>query len=697
MSNHLTELPIRIKLDERFFPSNAINEYAEITVTAQNNLQSNTYILPSSSSNGVLTNDGSGYLTWAPPVAYVIDSVEKTDALTDGTFKVIQHGSGDSSIRFTAGPVDYMIGYDNSESLFKIAKSSSLGTSDIFIMNENNLKLYKLTADTAPMLTIQQAGSGDASINLKAGIVDYALGIDVSDLINPNSFKISNSSSVGTNDVFIANLNGIKMGPSANLLNISTTEFSVGPATNIFTVNTTQTTIGPSSMTTITATGVALGPSNALQTSSTQVDIATNLVLPNTNAAGTQGVIKLGTCRMAHQDATHNTFIGELAGKFNTTGTYNIGYGEYTGSELTTGAYNTFLGHLSGEWTNTGSDNVFIGYLAGDQNENGSHNVFVGKESGYNNVGGLYNTYIGDQAGGNGISCTRNTFLGYSSGINISSSDNVVIGANAGTGYTTATRNTFIGSLTGSADPSIASIDISGDPVGSNCTFVGFGAGGASTTGIQNTFTGSFSGCSNTTGDTNDYYGFASGMYNTSGVENVAVGTKSLMNNDGGSGNVAVGTLALGTCTYQDYNIGIGQYAGRNMDGSYNIVIGTNALGAATYKAPNNCILIGGNITIADETFTNRVCIGHGSTCTVDNGFILGGASTLVGIGKNNPNQPLDVMGNVQLTGQLVLVPQASAPTPAVKGGIYFDSVAGKLKVCTNTVGPVWETISSAP
>lgn len=680
-----TELPTKIKLDERFFPSNSNGEGVEITITALNNLVSSTYILPSKNALGVLTNDGNGSLSWDPPVSYVVEAIEKNDALTNGTFKIIQHGLGDSSLKFTAGIANYMIGYDQSDTFFKISKGESLGNGDIFVMNENNITLQKTASDAASMLTIRQVGSGDASLNFKTPTLNYSMGIDTSDLVFADSFKISKNHSLGSNDLFVINSDGVKMGPTANLLSISTTSFSVGPMTNVFSITPTETSLGPDSMITINATGVNLGPSNSLQTTSTHVNIAKNLILPNSIADGSEGIIYLGDCSIAHVNAINSTFFGELAGNYAATGTYNMAFGLYSGSSLTTGAYNVIIGPRAGEWLDSGVENVFVGFSAGDQNTNGSHNVIIGKESGYNNTNGSYNVYIGDQTGASGVSCVRNTFLGYQSGLYYSSNDNVSIGAYAGNGYTTALYNTIIGSWAGSGNASISEIDTSGNPVGSNCTYVGFGSGSANTNGTQNTFLGGFSGCCNLTGNSNEYMGFSAGKLNTNGSENVGLGSKALMTNNGGSGNVAIGTLALGLASYSDYNIGIGQYAGRNVDGSYNIIIGRNALGAATYKAPNNCILIGGNIAISDETISNRVCIGHASDCAVDNGFVLGNIDTMVGIRKTAPDQALDVDGNVQLTGQLVLVPRDTPPSPSIVGGLYFNSVEGKLKIC---VGP---------
>jgi hypothetical protein len=660
MSNPIIELPINLKLDEKYFPANAVNDQAQITITLPNTLTNGIYTLPSHISNGVLTNNGTGILIWEPLSAIAIDKIEVDNALTDGTFKIIQNGTGASSIRYTAGSLNYSIGIDQNTSNFKISKSTNLGTNDIFVFgSDENLVLSKSDAGLSALLTLNQLGAGDISLNFKNSTTNYTIGIDSS----ANVFKISNNSELGTNDMLIINSTNVQIGPNTNLITVESYQTTIGPSSNILIIPT-QTTIGPSSMITVTSANVTLGPSSALQTSSTHIDIAKNLILPTTATDGSAGVFQIGDCYFANLNSTKNLFIGQQTNYYTLSGSYNICIGYSTNSALTTGAENTFIGADAGEWTDTGSYNAFYGSSAGEANVSGTYNTYIGTNAGSSAESGNYNTCIGFEAGNYLTTESRCTYIGGISGLYAEGNDNTCIGYASGY-YLGTSGNTMIGAYSGIN------------------TYLG----------SQNTFVGTSSGYTNFGGYSNDYFGYETGYTNAAGWGNVAFGSKALRAQNGGNNNTVIGYHSMITSTNIDNNVCIGYNCAQGMKGSDNVVIGHYALGSPNNTA-TNCVVIGGSISIAAATINNRVCIGYNSTCSVDSGFVLGDATTMVGIRNNSPSQPLDVSGNAQFTGQVILVPQ-TVPSPAILGAIYFDTTAKKLKVCTDAGIPTWETVSS--
>lgn len=104
--------------------------------------------------------------------------------------------------------------------------------------------------------------------------------------------------------------------------------------------------------------------------------------------------------------ATDNTFVGNRAGKNNTTGANNDFFGENAGLNNTTGSYNTFFGELTGEKNSTGFANSFFGSESG-KNLNGNYNTVMGNFAGSTQiVPGAF--HVGNGSG--------NTLIGYFSG-----------------------------------------------------------------------------------------------------------------------------------------------------------------------------------------------------------------------------------------------------------------------------------------
>jgi hypothetical protein len=127
-----------------------------------------------------------------------------------------------------------------------------------------------------------------------------------------------------------------------------------------------------------------------------------------------------------------NVFVGDSTGYGNTTGGGNVFVGSSTGLSNTTGDYNTFVGTRAGRVNDNADANTFIGSSAGFKNEAGSYNTFVGEGAGSFNEGGENNTYIGQGAGNWNNSGSRNTFLGTWAGGGSQGDANVFLGYRAG-------------------------------------------------------------------------------------------------------------------------------------------------------------------------------------------------------------------------------------------------------------------------
>jgi hypothetical protein len=127
--------------------------------------------------------------------------------------------------------------------------------------------------------------------------------------------------------------------------------------------------------------------------------------------------------------ATDNFFIGDRAGRTNTTGNYNHFFGKRAGSNNLNGNNNNFIGAFSGFENSNGNDNNFIGRDSGFNNLTGSLNNFFGRSSGYNNISGTNNVFIGRDSGYLNEDGSDNIFIGRGTGyFNISGSNNVSIG-----------------------------------------------------------------------------------------------------------------------------------------------------------------------------------------------------------------------------------------------------------------------------
>src|SRR5215471_5226567 len=184
--------------------------------------------------------------------------------------------------------------------------------------------------------------------------------------------------------------------------------------------------------------------------SSTTLNIAGNKVMSvtgDTNFPTSNTFVGVGsgikTLPNSNGDGDFNSFYGNDAGFFNTTGKANSFFGSVAGQSNTTGTFNSFFGMQAGANTTTGSNNSLFGFSAGFNNPTGHDNSIFGVNAGRNQTGN-FNTYIGGQAGQT-ASGDANTFVGFNTAGQGQSSQITLVGYSARLGSANLTNATAIG------------------------------------------------------------------------------------------------------------------------------------------------------------------------------------------------------------------------------------------------------------
>lgn len=225
---------------------------------------------------------------------------------------------------------------------------------------------------------------------------------------------------------------------------------------------------------------ITLGSTNTSSTTTIQggtggIQLSGTFVnMPTTSS--TVGQIRINNNRFVHGYGTANTFLGESAGNFTTSGT---------------GA-NVSVGYLSGGGMSTGNNNTFVGAYSGNGTSTGANNIAIGSASYYTTTGGTYNIAIGpdcmrttSSAGSGNIAMGRDTLTACTGG------SNVAIGYQAGNAFTSGNNNVLLGASAGSSLATSDSSNILVNHVGvggvSNRIILG-GATGTGTGQISTTF-----------------------------------------------------------------------------------------------------------------------------------------------------------------------------------------------------------------
>jgi len=147
-------------------------------------------------------------------------------------------------------------------------------------------------------------------------------------------------------------------------------------------------------------------------TAPTVVNLNETIHWPDTNSAGTTGMIYLGGAggvggtRFMHNYSPSgapiggSTFLGEGAGNTSHTSTvdFNTGIGFKALNGLTTGSSNVSIGDEAGGRINTGNSNVAIGDDALPHLRSGSNNIVIGSDRTAGTAGGAGSSYTSSES-----------------------------------------------------------------------------------------------------------------------------------------------------------------------------------------------------------------------------------------------------------------------------------------------------------
>lgn len=228
------------------------------------------------------------------------------------------------------------------------------------------------------------------------------------------------------------------------------------------------------------------------------------------------------------------------------------------------------------------------------------------------------------------ITTVDNTALGQGALINLTTgTGNVGIGFNAGGAATTSVNNTYVGHRAGQSNDGNFNLFVGyqaglGATTSTSCTYLGAQSGTSATNAQSCTFVGSGSGFLNT-GDFNTLMGHLSGENMTSGTNNAMFGYRTGRQLGNGSGNTFIGSdagfaSAAGTanCTFVGYRAGAGATNADNTfvgaEAGLNATQGGNtAVGRQALNAGlavNNCTAVGYGALLNYATGNSTIAIG---------------------------------------------------------------------------------------
>jgi hypothetical protein len=228
---------------------------------------------------------------------------------------------------------------------------------------------------------------------------------------------------------------------------------------------------------------------------------------------------------------------------------------------------------------------------------------------------------------------TGNGFL-YSSGFTFDGNNLSISGklnANSKQAIYVPDQTNFLGSFVVGTGGNSLSHSLIND--GRYNTFVGIGAGLATTTGSNNMAQGYNALYTNTTGVSNTAVGRDAMNKNTTGSSNVAIGTSTLFSNTTGGNNMALGLQALYSSTTGSFNTAIGTQALYVLtSGSSNLASGYLAGryiadGTTSNATANQAVYIGANTKPSASGNTNEIVIGYNSIGNGSNTVTIGNSS----------------------------------------------------------------------
>jgi hypothetical protein len=238
----------------------------------------------------------------------------------------------------------------------------------------------------------QNVGVGAAALRaVTTGSDNVALGVTSMQLLTTGS----NNVAVGSGSLFtvLTGTNNIAIGSGAG------SDYNAAESSNICIGN--DGTTGESNTINLGTDGNGLGEQTDCYIAG-NTHVTRNLMLPNTNAAGTVGEITFGGNRWISNYGTQNAFFGALSG--NTTLTVlnaiqNTSVGPLTLMSLTTGSQNTCVGFDSGTAISSGQANCAFGAGSLSNLTTTNNNCAFGISALTSLVSGANNIAVGFDAG----------------------------------------------------------------------------------------------------------------------------------------------------------------------------------------------------------------------------------------------------------------------------------------------------------
>jgi hypothetical protein len=238
----------------------------------------------------------------------------------------------------------------------------------------------------------------------------------------------------------------------------------------------------------------------------------------------------------------------------------------------------------------------------------------------------------GNLAGQGATNAAQSIFVGLYAGLSATNATgSVFIGASAGHGATDATGSTFVGPSAGNGATAASNSSFIGSAAGNNATnangsvFIGPSAGDSSTFAYASNFIGNSTGAQATNANFSNFIGQAAG----SGATNA-------------NNSTFIGYLAGQYATNANNSFFVGQNAGTynsitskgSINSAHSIFIGQNSGYFAADNSLNNITTPGTSILIGDNTstggFSNSIALGAGATNTKVNQFMIGSSTSAI-------------------------------------------------------------------